>query len=104
MLYLNDDDHKLVKQQLQSMEWAGTNGQFCPGCGGARPKDKIDRNGTPLPDGRLPMISGVFQPAPDEGHLHTCSLAAAIITVSSPDRIVVFCQTGDPKGFEEGKS
>lgn len=104
MLYLNDDDHTLVKKQLQSMEWSGTNGAFCPCCGGARPKDKVDRKADPLPDGRLPMIAGVFQPAPDEGHLRTCQLAAAIIAVSSADRIVVFCQAGDPKGFEEGKS
>lgn len=103
MLSLSDDDHALVKGQLQSLEWAGTEGRFCPCCGGARPVDKIDRKGTPLPDGRLPMISGVFAPAPDEGHHRTCALAAAIIAVSSPDRIVVFCQTGDPKGFEAGK-
>lgn len=103
MLTLSDDDHVLVKRQLQSLEWAGSEGRFCPGCGGQRPVDKVDRSAQPLPDGRLPMISGVFAPAPNEGHARTCTLAAAIIAVSSPDRIVVFCQTGDPHGFEAGK-
>jgi len=103
MITLNDEKHTLVKKQLQQMEWSGTEGRFCPSCGGERPKDKIDTAGQPLLDGRLPMKSGIFCPAPEEGHRLDCTLAAAIIAVSSSDRIVIFCQTGDPKGYEASK-
>jgi hypothetical protein len=103
VINLNDAQHTLVKTQLQRLEWSGTEGRFCPECGGSRPVDKIDREGEPLKDGRLPMKSGILCPDPLEGHHRNCSLASAIMAVSSPDRIVVFCQNGDPKGFEAGK-
>lgn len=102
MLNLQNDQHDLVKKQLQRLEWCGSAGQCCPECGGERPKDKLDTTAALLPDGRFPTISGVMRPDPHEGHSATCALAASIATMSSKDRIVVFCK-GDPRGFEEGR-
>lgn len=108
MISLDHDKHDLVKKQLQRLEWCGTEGGHCPECGGVRPKDKIDTSVPPLDvskDGvaRFPTKSGVFHPDPHEGHGRSCSLASAIAIMSSKDRIVVYCTSGDPPGYEASK-
>ena len=112
MITLDNAQHDHVRLQLYRLEWAGTEGRFCPECGGERPGDTVT---TTYPDGSTsgePTILGT--PTPDKGHNPTCALAAAIIVLSPPDRVVCFCteervdengnvMVGVPHGYEAGR-